>query len=250
MITVILNGYKRPYSLKEQYEAIKNQTIDDATIMFWANTPDGVPDFPKEVVDACESTISNSNYGVWGRFALALNARTKYVCIIDDDTIPGRKWLENCVTTMQTHRGPLGTRGLIMNPEDDRKYPACGYEAVGWGGPNEETVRVDMLCHCWFFEKEWLKAFWSDMPDVIPMNFGEDMHLSFSVKRHLGLHSYVPPHPKDDKEMWGSMPDTGIKYGEDEHAISWGSEANMGMHRYWNFMRDSGYKLVREENEV
>jgi len=29
MITAILNGFKRPHALKEQYEAIKNQTVDD-----------------------------------------------------------------------------------------------------------------------------------------------------------------------------------------------------------------------------
>ena len=30
MITVILSGYKRAHALKQQYEAIKNQTVDDA----------------------------------------------------------------------------------------------------------------------------------------------------------------------------------------------------------------------------
>ena len=32
MITVILSGYKRAHALKQQYEAIKNQTVDDVNI--------------------------------------------------------------------------------------------------------------------------------------------------------------------------------------------------------------------------
>tara|TARA_A100001201_G_scaffold83515_1_gene74081 strand:- start:983 stop:1732 length:750 start_codon:yes stop_codon:yes gene_type:complete len=248
MITVILSGYKRTHALKQQYEAIKNQTVDEVDIWLWTNSPDGeMQDFPKDVVQNCESTMSNSNYGVWGRFALALNASTKYVNIIDDDTIPGRKWLENCLMTMESHRGPLGTRGIIMNPEDDRNYPYNGYETHGWGNPNEEVERVDMLCHSWFFEADWLRFFWAEAPIPAPHHFGEDMHLSYAVKRHLGLHSYVPPHPINDREMWGSQPETGHSIGEDEHAISKNNVNNQGMNKYWNYIRDRGYSLMKEE---
>ena len=95
MITVILSGYKRPYSCLEQYKAIKAQTYEDVNIMFWANLVDDKISFPKEVVDNCESIISSANYGVWGRFSLALNAKTPFICVIDDDTIPGKNWLLN-----------------------------------------------------------------------------------------------------------------------------------------------------------
>jgi hypothetical protein len=58
MITVILSGYKRPHALQQQYEAIKNQTVDDVKILLWTNSPDGeMQDFPKEVVQNCESTM-------------------------------------------------------------------------------------------------------------------------------------------------------------------------------------------------
>ena len=36
-ITVILNGYRRPQALQEQYDAIKNQTYKNIDIMFWSN---------------------------------------------------------------------------------------------------------------------------------------------------------------------------------------------------------------------
>jgi hypothetical protein len=41
MITVILNGYRRPHVLEEQYNAIKNQTLNEIDgIMLWSNFDD------------------------------------------------------------------------------------------------------------------------------------------------------------------------------------------------------------------
>lgn len=243
-VTVILNGYKRHYTMQSQYDAIKNQTYKDITTMVWINIHDHILQFPAPILEEAESIVSNTNYGVWGRFSVALNAQTKYVCIIDDDTIPGSKWIENCVNTIEKNNGILTTRGVIMTPFE-KTYPSPGsYNAYGWCNPNEETVRVDMGCHSWFFDKSILRAFWYEMPNVIPMNYGEDMHLSYVAQKHFGLYTYVPPHPKDNQDMWGSMPDTGKQYGDDSAAISWGAEANAGMNKYWNFIRKNGYKII------
>ena len=248
MITVVLNGFKRPHTLKEQYDAIKSQTVRDVEIMFWGNVIEGVISFPGDVINTCVSAVSNSNHGTWGRFAYALLAKTRYVCVIDDDTIPGSKWLENCLATMETHIGILSTRGAIMNLGHDREYPfGKSYTPVGWCDPNEEPVRVDMGCHSWFFEKEWLRAYWAEMPSALPVNFGEDTHISYAIKKHFGINTYVPPHPKDDMEMWGSKPKTGHAYGNDGNGISETPGGLPGMNGYWNFVRDHGYKIIAEE---
>jgi hypothetical protein len=248
LVSVILNGYKRTYTIEEQYEAIKNQTIKDISIFYWVNLTQESISIPQNIINDTHSVISNTNFGVWGRFSLALNVVTPYVCIIDDDTIPGSKWIENCLNTMKTHRGVITTRGVIADKNEDRNYPMPNsYTAHGWCNPNEEVLRVDMGCHCWFFEKNILRGFWGEMPETIPMNYGEDMHLSYVAKKYFGLNTYVAPHPVNDKEMWGSNPDKGQKYGTDSAAISWNNEANMGMNRYWNFIRDNGYKTVAEE---
>ena len=251
MIRVILNGYKRGHTLKEQYEAIKSQTVDDTEVLFWGNIidADDIEDFPASVVNKCTSAVANKNLGTWGRFMFALMAKNKYVCVIDDDTIPGSKWFENCLATMETHRGVLSPRGAIMNLGHDRDYPfGESYKPVGWCDPNDEPVRVDMGCHSWFFERDWLRAFWLEMPQTLPQNFGEDTHISYAVKKHIGLNTYVPPHPKDDMEMWGSKPETGHKYGEDGNGISETPGGLPGMNSYWNFVRDNGYQIIAEEN--
>ena len=52
MITVVLNGFKRPHTLPEQYEAIKSQTVDDIDVMFWGNIfDDNIDDFPEGVIN-------------------------------------------------------------------------------------------------------------------------------------------------------------------------------------------------------
>jgi GT2 family glycosyltransferase len=107
-ITVILNGYKRPQFLQEQINAIQNQTVKPREIMLWQNNTEG---FDQNITNSITTAASNKNLGVWARFAYALNAKTEYICIFDDDTIPGSKWFENCLETMKTHEGLLGTIG-------------------------------------------------------------------------------------------------------------------------------------------
>lgn len=247
LVTVILNGYKRSYSIQQQYDAIKNQSIKDIQIFYWINLTQDSTNIPQAIINDTYSIISNTNFGVWGRFSIALNAITPYICVIDDDTIPGSRWIENCLNTIEKYNGIITTRGVIMNEKKDRSYPMPdSYTAHGWCKPNEEVLQVDMGCHCWFFKKEILRGFWGDMPETTPMNYGEDMHLSYVAQKYFNLGTYVAPHPKDNLDLWGSMPDTAQKYGTDSAAISWNNEANIGMNKYWNFIRDRGYKTLKE----
>ena len=113
MITVILNGYKRPENLNEQLEALKNQTLPPDEILFWYNNPGDNDLINYDIGTEIAGAYCNYNFGVWARFAFALNAKNDYVCVFDDDTIPGKKWLENCMDTMNEKEGLLGTVGLL-----------------------------------------------------------------------------------------------------------------------------------------
>ena len=240
-ITVLLSGYKRPHVLSEQFQAIKKQTVQ-SEIMLWSNYhKDAFDKYPEDVINSCMSCFSNVNFGVWARFAYALNARTKYVCIIDDDTIPGSKWLENCMETIKVNTGLLGCRGVRINGDDYKNYPGCKYESFCG---NNNLEQVDIMGHSWFFEKAWLRAYWADMPEQIPPFGGEDMHFSYVLQKYFGLNTYVPPQPENDKELWGSISPS--KYGEDFNATSRTSEGFMQANSYWNFILSQGYKLVKD----
>lgn len=214
-ITVILNGFKRPHTLKAQIESLKSQTVKPAMVMFWQNGVTQEFPFDYSLLSNCATSINNVNFGVWARFAYALNATTEYVCVFDDDTIPGKKWFENCLETIKTHEGLLGTIGVIFN---DHNY--INYDRWGWSNPNEVTTEVDIVGHSWFFKREWLGAFWREAPLPLSNICGEDMHFSYSIQKHLGLKTYVPPHRSSDLDMWGSNPSLAYQYGVDKNAIS------------------------------
>ena len=214
-ITVVLNGYKRPDYLKTQLDAINNQTVKPESIMLWQNA--GAL-FDKEITKDLIHAGSNHNFGVWARFAYALNARTEYVCVFDDDTIPGSRWFENCLNTMKTHNGLLGTIGVVFRTNTSYQ-PITRY---GWAdNNNENTVEVDLVGHAWFFRRDWLKYFWMDMPQKGDSELvGEDMHFSFMLKKYGNISTFVPPHPKSQPELWGSNAQLGWKMGQDGAAIS------------------------------
>ena len=238
MITVILNGYKRPQFLQEQVDAVNNQTVKPTEIMLWQNNDEG---FNKELTSKLTTSVSNTNLGVWARFAYALNAKTEYICVLDDDTIPGDMWFENCLNTMKTHEGLLGTVGLIYkNPND--YFPNTRY---GWADINNETVmRVDIVGHAWFFKREWLSAFWRELPPPNLTIVGEDMHFSYSIQKYLGLNTYVPPHPKNDKRLWGST--KGWEMGREKHGLSLqGSNLHL-MDEYHKILKEKGFKTIND----
>ncbi len=245
-ITVILNGFRRPDNLSQQMRALKQQTVQPEHIFLWYNEPGRWRRRNNSVIRQTTAAVSNHNFGVWSRFYYALNAPTKYVCVFDDDTIPGRRWLENCLKTIQTHRGLLGSIGVVFESDDDYYQ----HRRVGWANPNEVVQQVDIVGHSWFFEKEFLTAFCRELPLLESPLCGEDIHFSYTLQRYFGLNTYVPPHPAQDKEWWGSL--KGNALGMDKHAIS-RKHLNEKDHTFFNgvnqYFRASlakGWKLQRD----
>lgn len=243
-ITVIINGFRRGRNLNEQIKAIKNQSIKPEEIMLWYNYPGSIFKYNFLAISKTTAAISNHNFGVWARFYYSLNAKTKYICIFDDDTIPGSKWLENCLNTIKTHRGLLGTVGLIFGSDTDYYT----HQRFGWTNPNQETKQVDIVGHSWFFEKEFLTAFCRELPLLPAKIFGEDIHFSYTLQKYLSLNTYVPPHPENDKTMWGSL--KGTKLGIDNHAISHqhlrkqNNSFVIGVNDYFKACIANGWKLI------
>lgn len=254
MITVILNGYKRKENLTEQYRALQNQTIKPSETLLWYNSPEE-GDYNYELGRHIPVAYCNYNFGVWARFAFALLAKSEYVCIFDDDTIPGSKWLENCYSTMQQHEGLLGTVGLLYTNPSPAESVYCSYYEpyvrYGWPNPTEEVKQVDLVGHSWFFKKEWLQDYWREIPSPKYNLCGEDMHFSYILQKYTGLNTYVPPHPVGDREMWGSL--RGDSYGADEHSL-WennkvainGVPFRHAMNEFFIKQRRKGWRLVNE----
>ena len=244
-ITVILTGYRRPDNLKEQLLAIRNQTIQPEEIFFFQDAATPPVKFDLSLLEGINHIKNTKNIGVWGRFAVGFWAKTKYVCVFDDDTIPGARWLENCMTTIQTHRGLLGTIGIIFNLHDDYRHYIS---RVGWDNPNDMTMEVDIVGHSWFFEREWLTVFWKDSDHSAQFSkVGEDIHFSFMLQKYLGLKTYVPPHPADDMSLFGSLPDRAFKLGVNEEAVSYSPNNQQFMNTYLQACIKNGFRLLASD---
>jgi len=241
-ITVILNFYKRPHVLLEQIAAIRGQSVLPTQIIIWRNFAEGY-DIPEEVRNDSSIIImdSNKNMGVWARFAAGLLANTEFVCVFDDDTIPGCRWFENCLNTMKKVNGLLGTIGIRFH-KDSEKYDSFA-PRVGWDGPIYEVEEVDMVCHSWFFRREWLPELFKIVPDYKMMfRAGEDMGLSYAFQQ-IGVKTYVPPHPPYDFDLYGSLPDLAKKYGTEEVAISMGQT---NFDEMFLFYKKKGFSFLRD----
>ena len=210
-ITVILNCYRRPHNLKMQIDAIRAQSIKPTQIWLWVNYHEDNKDFDPHTLGVDKVFSNNYNWKFYGRFAAALLADTKYIAIYDDDTVPGKRWHENCLETMKTHEGILGSAGIILKSDQYINHDRCG-----WPTQNKETTEVDLVGHAWFFKREWLRYLWQEKP--VTWDNGEDIQFGFMAKVHGGIPTYCPPHPPEDKELHGSI--LGNELGIDDKATS------------------------------
>lgn len=214
-IVALLNAYKRINYLDTQIEALISQSVPPSKIYVWFNNNEKIM-LKSKYLDQIILVDCRENLGVWARFSFALNIESDFIAIFDDDTIPGKKWFENCLVQLNIENGLYGTRGLRF--KNDKRY--VDYEEYGWNNPNNNLTEVDIVGHSWFFKSELINIFWeTTIPGKRVFNAGEDIHFSYALQKK-GIKTFVPPHPKESLELWGSMPETALEIGSDQNAIS------------------------------
>lgn len=243
-ISVVLNVFKRSIYFEEQLKAVKKQSLAPIEILVWENGEEYVPE---EFREGLTIARSDHNLGVWARFAYALNAKGEFICVIDDDTIPGANWLENCHATIIKTPGLLGTRGLTF--ENALTYSLN--RDTGLYGPNNYVEKVDIVGHSWFFRKEWLSQFWAEFDHKFDSPFaGEDIHFSYALQKNLNLPTLVPPHPIGRPELWGSQPALAQKYGVGPESISKSKESLIRFEEALQHYRKLGFKTLNESQHL
>jgi glycosyltransferase involved in cell wall biosynthesis len=251
-VSVVLTLYKRPENLELQLEAIENQTLKPREILLYQDGTGNtvkIPEHLKARFDYIE--INPINVGVWGRFHFAMKqAVNKYVCIFDDDTVPGNRWLENCHTEMLKQEGLYGTIGIVL--EKPFLYPDIfkgSHFRVGWYGNLNVTAEVDFVGHSWFFKHEWLPCLFNAPAEIQKYKFaGEDMSFSYQLLTEKGIKTFVPPHPKTNSELFGSLKKYANKLGSSKEAISVNfSNVNM-MTEAVGILLNAGWKTLKERN--
>lgn len=219
-ITAILTVYRRPHTLVQQIQSLLDQTVPPKEIFIWKNSYEGIvlPEIPEPLRSKVTVIDSQKNFGVWARFALGLLANTTYIAVFDDDTIPGNRWFENCLTSMKVREGLMGSIGLVFHADDYWQYHRVGWDEKNHCN-NADLREVDIVGHAWFFKREWLCDLWSFAPDYSKfLTHGEDIAFSAFLQRK-GIPTLVPPHPPGQWDLFGSHPKLAWKYGSEEVGI-------------------------------
>ena len=186
-ITAVLTAYRRPQHLQQQIDAIRPQ-VDHIMLYQNIHSDFNLPPLALTLgFNGIDETVQcNYNHKYHGRFAAALLARTKYVIILDDDTVPGSEYVQSCMEAHQKTYGLIGGVGITFN-KDFVDY--TDHQRYGWP-VNPTLTEVDFVGHSWFMPYRFLRYFW-DHP-LASYETGEDMHFSYCLKER-GINSYVAP---------------------------------------------------------
>lgn len=211
-ITVILSVWKRNH-LEQQLQRMSEQTKKPYQVWIYQNeSHSNISDEFKKRWNISLIQSCDINFKFHGRFALPLLCDTEYVAIFDDDTMPGSKWLENCLDTSKRNNCIVLARGLSVKEGFQLQREQC-LVAIGDGRPIEQEMEVDLGGHCWFFKTEWCQYMWRDRP--FTWNNGEDIHLSAACQIYGNIRSFVPKMPAHDRSLWGDLE---MHLGADQHA--------------------------------
>lgn len=244
LISVILTAWNRPQYIEEQVEAVLSQTVKPHEIVLWYNQPPKKHGLFKQthLTDFNDSKkvkkiICDYNFGITPRFSIAPFLDGEYICIFDDDTIPGTRWFENCLQYIEEEKCILGTIGLRYLSLDKGSV-VTEKPRMGWEAKNEKLEFVDLVGHSWFFRRDWAKFFWWEEP--LLKTFGEDIHFCAVLSKN-GIRSACPPHPPSEKQLWGSLyPERGI----DRVAISTSKDRSRDYYHVVRHEISKGFKPI------
>lgn len=240
MIGVVVNTYRRLQNLERQLDALLGQSVPPSVILAWRNDREETDAFDQRGIRYVQAS---ENMGVWPRFALARELRTDFYCVFDDDTIPGKDWLKNCLEQHEKLPGLYAASGFRF------RYPTVTRETFhnrtqhGWIAPPAETLRVDWPGHAWFFSKEVLFRSLAVEPADC-RTAGEDAHLAFTVQQ-MGMNCYIPPHDRR-RLNWGSV-HGGL--GNDKEAAYRLPGQPDNMIRCLNYYKQLGWRFCCEDSE-
>lgn len=230
-ITVIMTVFKRWKNLFEQLSSLENQIKKPDKYIFCINNKEEFYKF-KDVIDKFltkdryTSVEFSENLGVWNRFYLAFNATTKFVYILDDDVLPGKYWLENCLKYSKNKHWIFWSWGSKFKNLKVRRDRDIISESSN--RPDSLTL-VNMSGQSWFFRKENLSEMFSFLLDKIN-NYSvcwEELLISWNASEKW-INTYILPMTEDKDTRGNKDP----RLWNDQHS---------GFNKYWNNLYQEFY---------
>jgi hypothetical protein len=141
------------------------------------------------------------NLGPWTRFSLANESPSKYVCILDDDTLPGPKWIQSCIERLEQAEEDepdycIAASGCVFTADD-----AFSFYQVGSQNPSVDEAEVDIGTQGWFFRKDILQVFFGCGRQGDGRT-GWGLHFAAALQQ-VGVLTIVLPYTPGDAQTWG-----------------------------------------------
>lgn len=199
-VTVILNVYKRINLFEKQLLSIINQTVKPKEIWVCIFASPHENDFLTILSKYPDVKVirSDINFKFYGRFQMALQVTTPYVCFYDDDRLPREnniKFYMELIQKPEFEKAILGQWGWMLHaPKDENtEWEFHPHYRDSWWIKHDITregraFKVDYLCGHWFMHRDILSVLFKE--GNIDFSTGEDIRLSFLAYKHFGIESY------------------------------------------------------------
>ena len=160
--TAILSLWRRPHNLRRQISALFSQTRQPNEVRIWAGRCRENWHCDLSSYHCQKILLDRLGLGVYGRFLAAVAGQTEFVMIIDDDMIPGERYVENCQRVFK-ERGRIIAAGGVDSTQP--RYRSC--IRFGWETRSNIDVEVDIGLNGWYLKREWLKYLWAEPTEVV-----------------------------------------------------------------------------------
>lgn len=219
--TAIITMWKRSDYLAEQLSAIKTQSFAPAEIIIILNENHISEQTIRDIGGPDIRIVRSDVNSLYSRWAIAYIAKGEYVCVFDDDIIPGSLWIENAMRASKQYNALVGPSGRIYSKNGKHGYYKLVVPAENWSDKQTidcgvTDVYCDWVCNSYLFKREWVGYALGAVRYQESFKTFDDIQLATSLYIYGGIQCITPMQPSSNKELHGSLKHS---YGNDAHAI-------------------------------
>lgn len=222
--SAIITVWKRKEYLKQQIKAIKEQTIPPYEIIVIKNENFITEEFIKSISSDIKIIQSEIN-SLYLRFACSYIANGNYICIFDDDVIPGELWIANAIRACENYNALVVPRGRIYNKAGKYNFFKSVQPSVtdkNCISCSNSDIFCDWGCNSYFFKREWVGYILSSIRYKNSFKTYDDIQLATSLFIYASINCVVPMQPDFDDRFNGNIENS---YGNDDFAV-WKTNSN------------------------
>jgi hypothetical protein len=228
---ILYSSGQAPQLLAQQVQALARQSIHAKSIWVHVDGPTGHDERTLSKMSAHRTPV---HFGRYFRLSLARNATTQYVAILDEDTVPGRRWLERTILALmeaeeivEADGGELPFGGFVLAGSGSvlASDDPADVRLVGPELPRDEPCSVDFGRQSWVFRAELGR-----IVDGIPRVGGSPIAFGFAMSAAASA-AEIPTVVLDygvDRDDWLVLGQSALGSTAEDVYAAYGNYRNVG----------------------